>query len=167
MPTVALINGHAYAAGLMLALAHDYRLAPAPRGFLCVNEVLFGAPLKPAMAALFRAKLGGGPALRALALEGRRFSGPDAVAAGLADALAPAGLADALRFVADAALTEKARAGVYGTIRAELYRDLVAELQAPGLDAEERRFDDDMRREAERRDEGRHRYEREGAKAKL
>ncbi|PHH67140.1 hypothetical protein CDD81_2909 [Ophiocordyceps australis] len=59
MPTVALINGHAYAGALMLAMAHDYRLAPTPRGFLCLNELLFGAPLKPAMAAMRRSRVSG------------------------------------------------------------------------------------------------------------
>ncbi|TQS32479.1 hypothetical protein Golomagni_07201, partial [Golovinomyces magnicellulatus] len=66
MPTIALLNGHTYAGGLMLSMAHDYRLAPSPRGFLCLNEVLFGAPLKPPMAAIFRHKLSP-PVCRSLA----------------------------------------------------------------------------------------------------
>ncbi|KOS17659.1 Enoyl-CoA delta isomerase 1 [Escovopsis weberi] len=153
MPTVALINGHAYAGGLMLAMAHDYRLAPWPRGFLCLNELLFGAPLKPAMASLFRAKLSP-QALRAVALEARRLTGQDAVDIGLADAPA-AGLEHALAFVDERGLRDKAAKGVYGTIRAELYKGLLAELAADGLDAEERRFDEDQRRAGERREFGR------------
>lgn len=47
MPTVALMPGHAFAAGLMTAMYHDYRVFNPSRGFLCLNELEFGAPLKP------------------------------------------------------------------------------------------------------------------------
>ncbi|POR32486.1 Enoyl-CoA hydratase/carnithine racemase [Tolypocladium paradoxum] len=157
MPTLALLNGHTYAGGLMLAMAHDYRLAPSPRGFLCLNELLFGAPLKPAMAALFRHKLT--PAsYRAVALEARRFAAPDAVRLGLADAVAT-GLDDALRFVDDNDLLEKPSAGVYGVIKAEMHSPLLAELRGPGLDAEERRFAEHQQHEGERKEFGRLWYE--------
>ena len=168
MPTIALLNGHTYAGGLMLSMAHDYRLAPAPKGFLCLNEVLFGAPLKPAMAAIFRHKLTP-QASRTVALEGRRFSGPQAVDAGIADALAPNGVADALAFVKERDLLEKPKAGVYGTIKAEMYKVLVAEINGAGLAAEEKRFDEDQRREADRREFGKVWYEQwaKDNKAKL
>ncbi|KAH6608233.1 hypothetical protein Trco_004546 [Trichoderma cornu-damae] len=170
MPTVALVNGHAFAGGLMLAMAHDYRLAPAQKGFMCLNEVLFGVPLKPSMASLFRVKLPSDAALRRVALEGHRFTGPDAVNAGLADAVvSDDGLADALRFVAERNLVEKARKGVYGTIKGEIYKDLIRELSGAGLEAEEARFLDDQRREAERHEFGKVWVEqwRKGHRSKL
>lgn len=46
MPTIALMNGHAFAGGLMLAMYHDYRVFNPARGFLCLNELDFGYPLK-------------------------------------------------------------------------------------------------------------------------
>lgn len=155
MPTIALLNGHTYAGGLMLAMAHDYRIAPSARGHLCLNELLFGAPLKPAMAALFRHKL---PAAtcRALALEARRFAGPDALAAGIVDAVATSspGLDDALAFVRDRALLENSKSGVYGVIKTEMHSPLLAYLSSPGLEAEDGRFDRDQRAEAERKEFG-------------
>ncbi|KAM0480290.1 hypothetical protein ACHAPX_004121 [Trichoderma viride] len=154
MPTVALINGHAYAGGLMLAMAHDYRLAPSPKGFICLNEVLFGAHLQPAMASLFRAKLPSNALFRKVALEGHRFTGQEAVDEGIADALAPGGLEDALKFVAEKQLLEKPKKGVYGTIKREIYKDLVKELSGAGLEVEEARFKEDMRKEAERKEFG-------------
>ena len=45
MPTIALMNGHAFAAGLMLAMFHDYRVMNPHRGFVCLNELEFGAHL--------------------------------------------------------------------------------------------------------------------------
>lgn len=157
MPTVALLNGHTFAGGLMLAQAHDYRLAPDPKGFLCLNEVLFGAPLKPPMAAIFRHRLAP-QAYRTVALEGRRFTGQQAVEYGLADATA-ASLDDALRFIAERQLTDKAKAGVYGVIKTELHKDLLKELRKEGVDREEARFNEDQRLDGERKEFGKVWYE--------
>ncbi|KAJ4261677.1 hypothetical protein NW762_007115 [Fusarium torreyae] len=158
MPTVALLNGHAFAGGLMLATAHDYRLAPSPRGFLCLNELVFGAPLKPAMSALFRVKYSHAT-YRSLVLEAKRFSGEDAVAAGIADGIAPKGLEDLLRFVEEKELVTKSKSGVYGVLKAEMYAGLVEFMKGPAMEAHERRFDDAQAREGERQEFGRVWYE--------
>src|SRR5262249_29524710 len=52
LPTVAAINGHAFAAGAMLALAHDFRVMRADRGYFCLPEVDINLPLAPGMTAL-------------------------------------------------------------------------------------------------------------------
>lgn len=39
IPTVAAINGHAFAAGAFLALACDYRIMREDRGWICISEV--------------------------------------------------------------------------------------------------------------------------------
>ncbi|MBJ7452040.1 MAG: enoyl-CoA hydratase/isomerase family protein, partial [Blastococcus sp.] len=39
LPTVAAIQGHAFAAGAMLTLSHDVRVMRADRGFWCLPEV--------------------------------------------------------------------------------------------------------------------------------
>ena len=38
MPTVAAINGHAFGAGAMLGIAHDYRVMRDDRGYYCFPE---------------------------------------------------------------------------------------------------------------------------------
>eukprot|EP00820_Chromera_velia_P014263 Cvel_24535.t1-p1 / transcript=Cvel_24535.t1 / gene=Cvel_24535 / organism=Chromera_velia_CCMP2878 / gene_product=Probable enoyl-CoA hydratase, putative / transcript_product=Probable enoyl-CoA hydratase, putative / location=Cvel_scaffold2663:21894-24274(+) / protein_length=130 / sequence_SO=supercontig / SO=protein_coding / is_pseudo=false len=38
IPTVAAINGHAFAGGAMMALACDFRVMNKEKGFICVNE---------------------------------------------------------------------------------------------------------------------------------
>jgi enoyl-CoA hydratase/carnithine racemase len=72
MPTIALINGHGFAGALMTAMMHDYRIMNPHRGYLCLNEVELGVPLRPAMSSVFRQKCS--PTVyRTLVLEGRRF----------------------------------------------------------------------------------------------
>lgn len=83
VPTVAALNGHAFAAGAMFAFAHDYRLMRADRGFLCINEVdlATGQPITEGMAALIGCRLPPST-FHEMVLTGRRYGGPDAVTAG-------------------------------------------------------------------------------------
>jgi enoyl-CoA hydratase/carnithine racemase len=86
--TVAAVNGHAFAGGGMLALACDQRVMRTDRGFFCLPEVDINIPFTKGMAALVQCKLVPSVARDAM-LSGRRYSGPDAVAAGIADSAVP------------------------------------------------------------------------------
>lgn len=81
--TVAAVNGHAFAGGAMLACAHDVIVMREDRGYWCLPEVDLGLPLTPAMYATVAARLPK-PALSDAVLTGRRYGGPEAVAAGIA-----------------------------------------------------------------------------------
>ncbi|MGB3437508.1 MAG: enoyl-CoA hydratase-related protein [Actinophytocola sp.] len=87
-PTVAAIPGHAFAAGAMLALAHDFRVMRADRGFFCLPEVDINIPFTPGMAALIQSRLTPATAHEAMTT-GRRYGGTDAAGAGLVDAAVP------------------------------------------------------------------------------
>lgn len=84
MPTLAAVNGHAFGAGAMLAIAHDYRIMREDRGFYCFPEVDINIPFTPGMAALIQAKLTPQAAITAMTT-GHRYGGPHAVAVGLVD----------------------------------------------------------------------------------
>ena len=84
VPTVAAVNGHAFGAGAMLAVAHDWRLMRAARGFFCLPEVDIDIPFTPGMAALLQAKLSPRTAVDAMTT-GARFGGTEAAAAGIVD----------------------------------------------------------------------------------
>lgn len=88
MPTVAALQGHTFAAGAMLALAHDFRVMRADRGFFCLPEVDIQIPFTPGMSALIQAKLTPRVALEAMTT-GRRYGGADAENAAIVDATAP------------------------------------------------------------------------------
>ena len=85
--TVAAVNGHAFAGGGMLAVAHDFVVMREDRGYWCLPEVDLGLPLTPPMYAVVAAHLPR-PTVHESALSGRRYSGPEAVIAGIADEVA-------------------------------------------------------------------------------
>lgn len=89
VPTVAALQGHAFAAGAMLALAHDFRVMRGDRGFFCLPEVDIHIPFTPGMSALIQAKLSPKAAHEAMTT-GRRYPGPAALQAHIVDATADA-----------------------------------------------------------------------------
>jgi len=87
IPTAAALNGHSFGAAAMLAMAHDFRVMRADRGYFCFPEVDIRIPFTPGMAALIQAKLTPQAAISAMTT-GSRFGGPDAAAIGIVDATA-------------------------------------------------------------------------------
>ncbi len=129
VPTVAAIGGHAFAAGAMLAVAHDAAVMRADRGFWCVPEADLGLPFTPGMTALLAARLPRRTAHEAMTTA-RRYGGADALAAGIVDAAVPE---DAVLPTA----LERARAlaakdpGTLHAIKERLHADALAALRAP------------------------------------
>jgi Delta3-Delta2-enoyl-CoA isomerase len=90
VPTAAAVNGHAFGAGAMLGLAHDFRVMRNDRGYYCFPEADIQIPFTPGMAALIQSKLTPNAAVEAMTTA-RRYGGPDAQAIGLVTATAPEG----------------------------------------------------------------------------
>jgi len=84
VPCVAALQGHTFAAGAMLALAHDQRVMRADRGFFCLPEVDIRIPFTHGMNALIAARLSKHAAHEAMTT-GLRYGGLDAQAAGIVD----------------------------------------------------------------------------------
>jgi Delta3-Delta2-enoyl-CoA isomerase len=85
--TVAAVNGHAFGAGALLTVAHDFAVMRADRGFWCMPEADIGLPVTAEFASLLKAKLPSRTAHEAL-LTGRRYGGPEALAAGIVQQVA-------------------------------------------------------------------------------
>lgn len=129
VPTVAAVNGHAFGAGAMLAMAHDYRVMREDRGYFCFPEVDINIPFTPGMTALLTSKLTPRTALDAMAT-GRRYAGPDALAAGLVDGTSSVeNLQDTAAGLVRP-LAGKNRANL-GAIKAGLFADAVTALRRP------------------------------------
>lgn len=130
LATVAAVNGHAFAGGGMLALAHDVRVMRADRGFFCLPEVDLRLPLHPGMTALVKARLPHATVHEAVTT-GRRYGGVEAVAAGIADEALPEA-----EVLPRALALASARAGKHRETVAALKRGLYANtLEALGVEA--------------------------------
>jgi Delta3-Delta2-enoyl-CoA isomerase len=119
MVTVAAIQGHAFAAGAMLTLAHDWRVMRADRGYWCLPEADINIPFAHGMNALIQCKLTPQAQTNAM-ITGRRFGGDDAQMAGIVDNTAPEQLV-----VSQAVLMAAGQAGkdgaTLGTIKSRMY----------------------------------------------
>ena len=129
--TVAAVNGHAFAAGMMMALVHDLRVTRADRGFWCLPEVDLGMPLGEGLNDLIVAKLPTVVAHEAI-MTGRRYGGADAAAAGIAqEAVAEDEVLP--RAVELAAAQVGKDRGTVVALRTRLHRELIASLERSDL----------------------------------
>jgi enoyl-CoA hydratase/carnithine racemase len=87
-PTAAAINGHAFAGGAMLAMAHDHRVMRNDRGYFCIPEVDLGLPLSPGMSATLAARMPATVLHRAV-VTGRRWNAEEMVANHIAEDQVP------------------------------------------------------------------------------
>jgi enoyl-CoA hydratase/carnithine racemase len=127
-PMVASLQGHTFAAGAMLALAHDLAVMRSDRGYFCLPEVDLGIPFTPGMNALIRARLPIATAHEAMTT-GRRYGGEEAHDAGI---VAGVGAEDEILDIAVARAQERAtKAGpTMGAIKARLYGEAIEALTA-------------------------------------
>jgi enoyl-CoA hydratase/carnithine racemase len=129
-PTVAACNGHTFAAGAMLAIAHDVRLMRSDRGYWCLPEVDLGMPFTPGMNALIPARLPSMTAHEAM-VTGRRYTADEAVAAGIVGRALPEAEVLPAAVEAARALAGKAGPGI-ATIRTTLHAPVLAALAGEG-----------------------------------
>lgn len=127
VPTVAAVQGHAFAAGAMLALCHDTRVMRADRGWWCLPEIDIDMPFTPGMNSLITTKLPIGTASRAMTT-GHRFTGEEALAAGIVEHLAPEDEVTPLAVELANALTGK-NPEILGEIKSMLWAGPLGELR--------------------------------------
>ncbi|PVU90809.1 hypothetical protein BB559_004429 [Furculomyces boomerangus] len=89
LPTIAAVNGHAFAGGCMIACAHDYIIMGSQRGYICMNEMLINVPLNSGTQNLIRTRVTSPRILNQIILEARRFTADQAVEAGFVDQAVP------------------------------------------------------------------------------
>lgn len=125
--TVAALQGHTFAAGAMLSLAHDFRVMRADRGFWCLPEAEINIPFSPGMSALIQSRLSPQTAHEAMTTA-RRYGGADALAAGIVD---HAVAEDAVRPTAiEIARAHAGKAGqTLGVIKSRMYVPVLEALQ--------------------------------------
>ncbi|MBX7553367.1 enoyl-CoA hydratase/isomerase family protein [Streptomyces sp. tea 10] len=125
--SVAALQGHTFAAGAMLSLAHDFRVMRADRGFWCLPEAEINIPFTPGMSALIQSRLTPQTAQHAM-VSARRFGAQEAAAAGIVDQAVDE---DALRTAAlELAEAHASKAGdSLGTIKTRMYAPVLTMLR--------------------------------------
>lgn len=118
LPTVAAVNGHAIAAGLVVALACDHRVGSDAPCRIGLPEARAGIPFPAAAMAVVRAELAPAAARR-LTLAARNYGPHEALADGILDELQPPEdlCARAAAVAADLATIPR---GAYGRIKHQL-----------------------------------------------
>lgn len=107
----------------MTAMMHDYRFMNPHHGFICLNELDFGAPLQPPMASIFRQKVPNPNTFRTMILESKRFAALEALKEGLVDGLG--GAEDVLSFIEENKLVKRGHSGIYGVLKEEMWGETV------------------------------------------
>ncbi len=125
--TVAALNGHTFAAGAMLALAHDFRIMREDRGFFCLPEVDIKIPFTEGMNGLVMQRLPTMTAHRVM-VTGGRFAGPEGVELGIVDQAEPKDnvLPAAIKKAAELADKD---ATTLGAIKQRMYADTIHALE--------------------------------------
>jgi len=123
VPSIAVLQGHTFAAGALLALGHDFRIMRSDRGFFCLPEVDISIPFSPGMSAMIQGRLTPNTAHEAMCT-GRRYGGNDALEAGIvSQALTEEELLPAATELARS-LAPKAGTTLQ-TIRSTMYREAI------------------------------------------
>jgi enoyl-CoA hydratase/carnithine racemase len=124
--TVAAVNGHAFGAGALLTVAHDFAVMRADRGYWCMPEADLGLPLTAEYVSLLKAKLPG-PATHEALVTGRRYGGSEALAAGIVQRVAGQDevVAEAVKMAADLAGKDRRTLAEHKRL---LYGDAIATL---------------------------------------
>ncbi|KAG8992534.1 hypothetical protein FRB94_011510 [Tulasnella sp. JGI-2019a] len=115
------MNGHTFAEGFILSMAHDYRImsgATATTGWCCINEVEIGEEIHPVSTNIFRDKLDA-RTYRTIFLEAKRFTDPEALEAGIVDTISD--MSDIMKLVKKKNLLGKGSKNVYGLLRDEMH----------------------------------------------
>ncbi|XP_022746653.1 enoyl-CoA delta isomerase 1, peroxisomal-like [Durio zibethinus] len=79
MPTIAAITGHACAAGLILALSHDYIVMRKDRGFLYMSEMNIGMKFPAWFVTVISCKIGDAAVRREVVLKAEKLTAEQGV----------------------------------------------------------------------------------------
>lgn len=126
-PTIAAIQGHAFAAGAMLAIALDERVMREDRGYFCFPEVDIRIPFTPGMDALIKGRLKPQVAYESM-VTAKRYGAVEGVEAEIIQAAVPEDQVLAKAVERAAALADKDGATL-GVIKSRLYAPALSVLR--------------------------------------
>ncbi|CAH3138671.1 unnamed protein product [Porites lobata] len=139
VPTIAALNGHAFAGGGILALAHDYRVMRTKRGWFCLPEVDLHLQFGKANLLLLRAKIKDPKILSDAVLMGKRFVAEEALSGGIIQKVCSAEqlLDTAVQMGKEAVEEKKFKRDFFKEFKTNLYSDIVDAFQRQISNTEE------------------------------
>jgi len=126
-PTIALITGHTFGGACPFSLSHDYRVMNSKRGFISMPPINLGLHFD-GIGSLLRLKLQPKVA-RKMLMEAHKWTGEEALADGIVDFIAPPDKMFDVALELANKWAPKAKMGVYGILRSELYGEAAKKFQ--------------------------------------
>jgi Delta3-Delta2-enoyl-CoA isomerase len=129
VPTIAAINGHVIAVGLIFAMSLDYRIMAQDQGTVAMNEIKIGIVLTRGAMMIFNSKLA--PAVvRDLCLRSQPFTPQEALEARIVDSLVPSSeLMAKARALAKEVMSLGEKKEVYKQLKTSIYMNEIEELK--------------------------------------
>ncbi|KAM7279942.1 hypothetical protein ACFE04_007076 [Oxalis oulophora] len=126
IPTIAAVCGHASAAGMMLAISHDYVVMRSDKGVFYMSEVDIGLTMPDYFFAMFAAKVSSASARRDMLLRGIKVRGEEAVKMWIVDEVhdSEEKVREASVRLGEQLAKKKWSVEVYAEIRKNLYPDV-------------------------------------------
>lgn len=126
MPTIAAVTGHAAAAGLILAMSHDYITMTSTRGVMYMSELDIGMTLPDYFTALIRGKIGSAGARRQLVLRAAKVAAEAAMGMGIVDSVHDSAeeVVEAAKRTAEELGKRRWNGAAYAGIRLSLYPEV-------------------------------------------
>ncbi|XP_072051910.1 uncharacterized protein [Amphiura filiformis] len=122
VPTVAAINGHAFAAGALLPLVCDFRVMHSGKGWFSLPEIHIKLPFTPFFSEIIELKSPNPQVIRDMVLWGTRYTPDEALKASLLDAVVPT--QDLVPFSCDLAKRSLGKNGIDRSMMATMKNDL-------------------------------------------
>jgi Delta3-Delta2-enoyl-CoA isomerase len=129
VPTIAAINGHAIAVGLILALNADFRVMTQDQGTLAMNQTKTGSSVARGGMMILNSKLS--PAVvRDLCLRAKAFTPKEALEAKIVDFVVPgSGLMDKAKALAKEVMSLGEKKEVFKQLKTSIYLNEIEELK--------------------------------------
>ncbi|XP_058100849.1 enoyl-CoA delta isomerase 2, peroxisomal-like [Magnolia sinica] len=127
MLTIAVVTGHASAAGFILALSHNYVYMRKDRGFLYMSELDIGLPFPEYIMTVIRSKITAPMARREVALRAAKIKAQEAVEMGIIDAVhdSPGETVEAALCLGEELAGRKWDGEVYAPIREGMFPEVL------------------------------------------
>ncbi|KAI9293303.1 ClpP/crotonase, partial [Neoconidiobolus thromboides FSU 785] len=128
IPTIAVVQGHSFAAGFTFTLCFDYIFMRSEHGYLCMNEVDMPAAIPPGLVELIKQKVRDPVIAKKIILQGHRFTGKEAKQAALVDDIKPKDSLLNYGFEFAKTIAKNNNNSTYSNLRAELYSEVIKQL---------------------------------------